>query len=748
MADVYGTIGNQQVELNNAATEATLRLLLQATVATTKSQKDAIKDIATKSGLDPAVVAAANTNLSTLGTGASTFSKGLVSVGAQTGAALSSLSQNITPLIKSFTEGKASLSEVFGTFSKIGGPLGMVLSGFEKLAAFQERSLQVYQNLSDSGIKFGGSLTTMRQAALDTYMTLDEFSALMKKNGAALASLGGTANDGAKNFVKLSNSLLSSEAGDSLRALGMTSAQVNEGLASYLTATGGRNRKELENTSAVTASAAAYMQQIDMLAEVTGKSREETEKALKEQSKNAAWQAQLQGMTEEEKKKAIAGLANALATGGKGAADAFQSKVMGVPPLTKEAQLFTATMHNSNKAVMQSADNVRDSSKTVADQNKELINGIRGGQKDMAQFSIQTQAAIIASGGPLSNTMQVMGENSVRAANQSDESYLAAIDIDAKKKALAKTEADDAAKAQKAVNEMGQALMKLLLPAIQFLTPLINTLAEFINKIIQTFTALDTSAKSIVAGLGLLALAIGAVVKSKATAGVADSLTGKAGAGGTGGANAAVKSSGKAMLSMAKNVAKAGGLMTAVVGGLSLYSDITDINAKVKEGKMTEEDASKAKVSTVTETGGGMAGGLAGAAAGAAIGSVVPVIGTIIGGLIGGALGAWGGGSLGKMGGDALNSSTMLKATPDTISESTEPQMADGGVVSKPTRALVGEAGPEVVAPIQHFENLRSELKMLNTQNAEIIRYLRETADNTRNNVNATRSLSGDLFRF
>ena len=74
--------------------------------------------------------------------------------------------------------------------------------------------------------------------------------------------------------------------------------------------------------------------------------------------------------------------------------------------------------------------------------------------------------------------------------------------------------------------------------------------------------------------------------------------------------------------------------------------------------------------------------------------------------------------------------------------------MADGGIVSTPTRALVGEAGPEVVAPIQHFENLRSELKMLNTQNAEIIRYLRETADNTRNNVNATRSLSGDLFRF
>ena len=36
MADVTGRIGNEEVELNNAATEATLRLLLQATLSANK----------------------------------------------------------------------------------------------------------------------------------------------------------------------------------------------------------------------------------------------------------------------------------------------------------------------------------------------------------------------------------------------------------------------------------------------------------------------------------------------------------------------------------------------------------------------------------------------------------------------------------------------------------------------------------------------------------------------------------------
>lgn len=49
---------------------------------------------------------------------------------------------------------------------------------------------------------------------------------------------------------------------------------------------------------------------------------------------------------------------------------------------------------------------------------------------------------------------------------------------------------------------------------------------------------------------------------------------------------------------------------------------------------------------------------------------------------------------------------------------------------------------------IKSMENLQSELQTLNKQTTEMIRYLRETADNSRRNIDAINSLNGDLFRF
>jgi hypothetical protein len=93
----------------------------------------------------------------------------------------------------------------------------------------------------------------------------------------------------------------------------------------------------------------------------------------------------------------------------------------------------------------------------------------------------------------------------------------------------------------------------------------------------------------------------------------------------------------------------------------------------------------------VGEAAGGVAGGWAGAAggaaAGAALGSVVPVLGTAVGGIIGGLLGGLGGGFAGaSMGGGA--------------GEWLGSKFAVGGVVNKPTKALIGEAGPEAIVPL------------------------------------------------
>jgi len=80
-------------------------------------------------------------------------------------------------------------------------------------------------------------------------------------------------------------------------------------------------------------------------------------------------------------------------------------------------------------------------------------------------------------------------------------------------------------------------------------------------------------------------------------------------------------------------------------------------------------------------------GALSGASTGAMIGSIIPGVGTLIGGAVGGLIG----GGLSYFGGD-------------------EPEMAVGGIVNRPTRAIVGEAGSEAVIPLKQFYEKLDEL--------------------------------------
>jgi len=72
---------------------------------------------------------------------------------------------------------------------------------------------------------------------------------------------------------------------------------------------------------------------------------------------------------------------------------------------------------------------------------------------------------------------------------------------------------------------------------------------------------------------------------------------------------------------------------------------------------------------------------------GGAIGSVIPGPGTFVGALLGG------------MAGDALGG-LLYDAIFGKSKKDDEPALAEGGLITKPTRALIGEKGPEIVIPL------------------------------------------------
>jgi len=478
MANVTGQIGQESVILENAATEETLKKL----VATLTTMNQSIVKTGGGSGASGAAEAA--DALGKLGVAAKLSSMAFSLIGgilSGIGNVVTAATGAFIDLAEQAIDNKAKMSDFYGALGKVaseipifGGVLGGVIGIFQQMAAMQEKNLEVYQKLSQTGINFGGSLTNLRMAASNSYMSLDAFAALMQKNSTLFAKMGGNVNDGAEAFAKMSHELIKSPAGDRLLALGYTTDQVNAGMADYISMTGGRNAQEMKNTKAVTAGATAYMEQLDGLAQLTGKNREQLAEEMKKRAANAAWEAKLQGMTEEERKKATLGMANALAAGGEGAADAFQAQVMGVAVQTKAGQAFTGMYGAGAEKIRQSADMVTDSTKDQADMNKTLLDTQDVLAEEQKKYGSQTSFALQMQGSDIGKVSQAIQSNS----NQVNQSTREAREAALKKKDLSDTEAAKMAEANKGMQEFGQQIMGFLTPIIKELTPIMTGILD------------------------------------------------------------------------------------------------------------------------------------------------------------------------------------------------------------------------------------------------------------------------------
>lgn len=784
MAEVTGNIGNQEVALNNAATEATLRLLLQSSLSANKQSLDNITKIATKAGLDPVAVQAANSNLKNVSETSKSTTGAFYKLGLGTALVeegFKKVDSAISPLIGKLIDGTDKASDVFGQFARLGGPVGLVAQQFERLAKFQEENLKSYQQITSAGANFGGNLTLMRNAAASTYMTLDEFTRVVKTNAPVFAKMGGTVDEGARAWAKASNKLLSSEAGNNLRALGYTSEQVNQGMLDYISVSGGRSKKELQNTDALVKSSALYMQELDELASITGKSREEIAKKAKAELEAADFQIFLAGKSKEEREVIEANVKRAGALYGQGGMDIAKANAMGVAVQGEAGKKLTALSSQTSDGIKKDLE-----LRKKYGNDSELIG------KNEAETRKATSDNLMRFGGAVGSYGGVFKGIEEAGTQAAKDSLLGRKGIDDQYKELAKeratrekSQASAAVEAQKAVQELGQRIMALLIPAVNALTPVMNSilkgmgavvekLVEFKNVTIGLLAALGTywalqkaqniieiarsaqtkggrggaggmwdATKSVLSGTGVLGSKTNplyVIVVGEGVGGLEDLEKGKKGSKtgkDTPGNRAdrlakvskgrALQSAGKSALTSLKGAGILGGLVTA---GMSV-SDFMDVSEKEKKGEIKPEEAKVQKGGIVGEAAGGLGGAAAGAAAGAALGSVVPILGTAIGGIVGGLIGGFGGGMLGKFTGESL-----------------APKLANGGIVSRPTSVIAGEAGPEIIAPTRHFENLQRELETLNKNTIAMIKELKDIVSHTQQSVSATKSLGGDLFKF
>jgi len=799
MADVTGSIGNEHVELNNAATEATLKLLLQATLAANKQNLASIQQLAQSSGLNPQAVAAANQGLQQTSSIAQKVGKGFEVLGFAAGA-LSGVFKESVELSKKLASGTGEASDVLASFAKVGGLAGAIIGQFVNLAQAQEKYLQTYQTLSSAGINFGGSLTNMRMAASNMYSTLDGFANLMKNNSEAFAKMGGTADQGAQAFVNVATELQKSDVGKELRALGYTSDQASQGLASYIAMTGGRNAQEMKDTKGLAVAAGEYMTQLDELAQITGKSREQQEQALKEATANEAYQAYLLTLDEEGRKKANAALVEANAIGGKGAAQALQSQLLGLPPMTKAAQEFTAVAPRMAEANKKMAASVTDASKSVGDV-KNSANEMRVAANATKDDYGTAGKALIMGGGTLSNIFSSIYGTANRNEQQGIKTAADAAkqreEIAKSQKARMESEAADAQSAQDALKELGNTIMAAFLPIMKALFPIINSVirgfAEVVGPLFRFASEITanenvmTVLKVTVSGLVAVLLAYKAyqiaknvksgisgildrgkdaaagAIQGFRTGGVRGALGGlMGGAFGGGGLGKPDGSAtnpyyvivvpgpgglANALPGAGGGPGGAGGAAGRAAGGLGRFAGLAKGLAGgvggILGGLALSSASDYAKEKGMEKTGAGLdiaskAATFAGT--GAMLGSVVPGLGTVVGG----GLGALAGGAYGlyqNFGSLFGNKKPEGKPMTDAA-ENFKATMSTEEMKRQTSQSELDNKKSEK----SPMEVMQTEIQALNKNIAEMLKYTKDMTENTKRTMDGIGKLNPNLF--
>lgn len=678
MAEVTGNIGGQQVELNNAATEATLKQLLAAMMAmgkaqgpNSKFQKDYEKELkklteaSKKAGLlaqkqnkedqksldlSQKANQAKEKELQRLNDSIERYGKvnqRLQELSAGINEAVGTLTQFISS-VASMGNSMAGAASVFSSIPVVGGMLSGV---FGAVGGAADKLHQTFLQSASVGANFGGSIREMVNSASGAGLTIEQFSGLIAKSADDLRFLGGTTADGARRMADLGKMIRSSgfkPLNDDLARLGYSTEDINGGFAHYSAMLAKQGRLEGKSNAELVASTGDYLKNLDAVSRLTGKSKEALMAEEKARQSDAQFRM-LQNKVGETGANRLNLLMNRM---GPEMGKAFQAFASTGTAFNDQAKALAVSNPRATAAMERFHRQMQESGTVTAEMMNELDQELIASGKELKNSSTANALATYRTdkfGKSIVESMDYGNQNKTiqqAAAQQTKEL--------ADKQKQQKDSLDPAAmqgfmQSLAATSNTIQAQLAELWPK---LSEALGLVTQVLNPLVSAFQTMVTHIEYVVGALVALkvaGMAAQAAMKLQqmraARLGTQPSNamwvrpTGGGDLGGKGGGIKNALKGGGALL-------KGAGVVGAIAGGAMLYSNLKDIDQQVASGEITAEEAKKQKGGAVGETG----GALAGAAAGAAIGSVVPVVGTVIGGLVGGAVGMW----LGRKGGEVI----------------------------------------------------------------------------------------------
>lgn len=316
MAEVTGQIGNEYVELDNAATEATLQDLLKATAAmartakvdTKQAQQELEKLYKSSRGLNVEQIRARQNqrrltaqavqvdreksdNLVKLRETEADYNKTKLQsrtnllAFAKSIENLISVTINVTRALASMGDSLSGAANTFSNIPIVGGLLSNYLGA---IAGAVENAQRGFVNISSIGATMGGSLTGVIRAAGQAGLTVDQFTGIVAKNGEGLARLGEGTEDGFRRFRTMSQ-LMRTEVNNGLSNLGITTEEANDVLASYSARLARDGRARNMSEEALVKASSDYLVNLTAVSRLTGATRRELEEQAANRERDASW---------------------------------------------------------------------------------------------------------------------------------------------------------------------------------------------------------------------------------------------------------------------------------------------------------------------------------------------------------------------------------------------------------------------------------------------------------------------------
>ena len=494
--------------IDTAVMEQLLQNLLKLHQQQGKEQSAAFTKLAKAAGLDPKMIANAESKLKALGDAAENTAKStskMSKAGAVVGSALADLTTgvmgtagNLVNFGAAAMAGTAKVSDFFAAFKDL-PIIGTVASLFAGLIKLQEDALESWSSLSESGINLGGSLVQLRLDAGGAGLTLQEYTKILKENSETLVQMGGSASLGAKNFNGISKAMKDGGLTQELLNLGFTTESANATILQYAKVTGGITKQALTDQAGLAASSARYGKELDFLARLTGESRESLQKKLEEEAAEANWQAFLASKDQATRDKLTDGLQKYTTVAGRAGAEIFKAAAQNISVQGEAGQATTSLMGDLAETISKDARRANDRTISAQDyfatstRNMALaqVQSARGYQQNAGLFQ-----ALQAAGDPLGAQMGVHAKNyqtltnSQGNLNLSIDENIERLEKERRAAAItAKTEDAEAAslrKMQQEIRDLGTTLWNAFNPLIQdVIMPLVRDIAPQLPKIAQ-----------------------------------------------------------------------------------------------------------------------------------------------------------------------------------------------------------------------------------------------------------------------